>query len=220
MKRFHVSCCGRSGSKYLALALNTMGISTLHEMGNDWPFEQSKGIKFFAENPALFTNYRGIVGWKWSILTPKYAERFPVQFHMVRHPLSAIESATTHADSLFNQVENALGKPDFISSNDENVIRLGRAINYWINYNQKFAKDKTIFCVEEFKNGTKTVDNFLNMIEAPTNPSALLESLSTNVNSRPNATKRVGCSWELINKHYPSQKKVLIEMAEKYGYSE
>lgn len=219
MKRFHISCCGRSGSKYLAKAIRNMGISIIHEMGDDWPIDRSFGVKYFAANPRKFDNFFGIVGWKWALLTPKYASTFEVQFHMVRHPLLAIESATTHADSLFTQIESKLGSPRSLpKGTPEDMVRLGRAINYWIRYNQKFSTNKTLLRVEEFTENGASADLFCSLIDAPKEPIELLSSVSTSTNSRPKALRRVRLDWAMLEANFSPETTTLRRLLDEYGY--
>ena len=159
MKRFHISCCGRSGSRFIWLALNSMGINCIHEMEETWPMtvENTKlgkksnwpqnfamdkdpldNIRFFPRNKKLFKNWKGIVGWKWALLTPRFSKTFECQFHLVRDPIKAIESATTHKEILFEYIEKKLGSPNFIKPEfSEDIKLVGRSINYWIRYNSK-----------------------------------------------------------------------------------
>lgn len=218
-KRFHISCCGRSGSKFITEALRSMGFSVLHEMGDDWPYPKEYGIKYVAQNPKIFRNFDAIVGWKWSILTPRYSESFPIQFHMVRNPISAIESATTHSDALFAQVERHLGKPDFLSSSDdEEKVRLGRAVNYWINYNERFSVGKPILRIEDFTHKGKSFETFCETINMPTTTGFLLEYLSKNVNTRKLASRRVALNWKKLAETFPQQAEKILSMGVKYGY--
>ncbi|WP_444931471.1 hypothetical protein ACJJIF_06750 [Microbulbifer sp. SSSA002] len=219
-KKFHISCCGRSGSKYVAAALRNMGFAVLHEMGDDWPFPKERGIKYIAQNRNIFRNYDGIVGWKWSLLTPRYAESFNLQFHMVRNPISAIESATTHADSLFTQVERHLGKADFLTGDEPiELVRLGRAINYWLRYNSEFAQGKPILKVEDFSIAGSTFVTFCEMVGGSKMAGELLDFLPKDVNARKDAKRRVSLSWEKLDEHFPQQASLVRGMAEKYGYS-
>ncbi|MFV8782428.1 hypothetical protein ACNKU7_08415 [Microbulbifer sp. SA54] len=218
-KRFHISCCGRSGSKYIAQALRSMGFSVLHEMGDDWPYPKEYGIKYIAQNPRMFRNFDTIVGWKWSILTPRYSESFPIQFHMVRNPISAIESATTHSDALFNQVERHLGKPNFLSSfDDEENIRLGRAVNYWISYNQRFSAGKPILRIEDFSKEGRSLEKFCEILNLPTSIGLLLEHLPKDLNTRKMANRRVGLNWRKLHETFPQQAEKILSMGIQYGY--
>ncbi|WP_173931794.1 hypothetical protein [Chelativorans sp. Marseille-P2723] len=218
-KTFHISCCGRSGSKYVARALSSMGISVLHEMGDDWPFPQKLGIKYIAANPRLFANYDGLIGWKWSLLTPKYAAKKAVQFHLVREPVKAIESATTHLDSLFKFIESKLGEPDFIPEGADNaVIRLGRAVNYWLRYNRAFGREKILLRLEDFTSKGQSSTLFCEAIGANPAATKLIDNLPSNINARPAATRRVPASWERIEELFPSKLAELREMAAEYGY--
>ncbi|WP_226662006.1 hypothetical protein [Microbulbifer aggregans] len=219
-KKFHISCCGRSGSKYVAAALKNMGFSVLHEMGDDWPFPQGNGIKYIAQNSDIFQNYDGIIGWKWSLLTPRYAESFDLQFHMVRNPISAIESATTHADSLFSTVERHLGMPEFLSGvESEETIRLGRAINYWLRYNEAFGKGKPILKVEDFSNAGATFMTFSEMVGGAQKAGELLGFLPKDINARKQAKRRVSLTWKKLGQKFPVQADQVRLLAESYGYS-
>lgn len=217
--RFHISCCGRSGSKYVTAALNCMGLSVLHEMGDDWPFPQKNGIAFVAKNPGMFSLYQGIVGWKWSILTPKYAAKAPHQFHLVRHPLRAIESATTHADSLFTLVERHLGEADFLtdSMTDED-IRLGRAIHYWISYNSVFAREKPILRLESFSKDGESLNLFCDALGIRPEVQDLVAFLPTDINERKKARRRVNVTEERLLERFPRQYETILKIAESYGY--
>lgn len=217
--RFHISCCGRSGSKYVTAALKAMGLSVLHEMGDDWPFPQKNGIAFVAKNPSMFSLYQGIVGWKWSLLTPKYAAKATHQFHLVRHPLRAIESATTHADSLFSLVERHLGEADFLTpSMGEEDVRLGRAINYWIAYNQAFDQDKAILRLESFAKGGESLNLFCDVLGIRPEVQDLVAFLPADINERKKAKRRVSVTKDLLLERFPDQYEILRKLGESYGY--
>jgi|GEM_PF-3164564 len=196
-----------------------MGFSVIHEMGDDWPIEIDEGVSFFASNPRVFANYDGIVGWKWSLLTPRYAERFPIQIHLVRHPVGAIESATTHADSLFTSIERRLKAPSFIDDSlSEEMVRLGRAVNYWIEYNKTIGEGKRTIRLEDFRPGGDSANIFCELTGTPTEAQQLIAGVSTATNARPEAKRRVKTSWEILDAVFPEQAAILKEMAVGYGY--
>jgi hypothetical protein len=217
--KFHISCCGRSGSNYVHQCLQAMGLSALHEMNDTWPFPGNKGITYVAKNPAMFNAYDGIIGWKWAALTPVYSGRFPKQFHLVRNPIKAIESATTHSDGLFTQIEKIIGSPKFLTGKeDESTIRLGRAVNYWIKYNQRFGANKIILNVEKFTNGGESLLLFCEEVGIKHDCGQLIDYIPKNVNERKKAKRRVGVTSQLIKELFPKEAEEIDSLSEKYGY--
>jgi hypothetical protein len=217
-KRFIITSCGRSGSKFIATALNYMGIPTIHEMGDDWPYPTDRGIKYIPANKKLFRNYKGFVGWKWPILTPVFVDSFNVQFHSVRHPIKAITSATTHADALFKAVEKVIGQPNYYKMEDKSDILLTRAVNYWIHYNKIFSQGKTLLKLEEFKCNGASIQKFCEMAGYPLEPSQLIENIPTTLNSRPNASRRIEVTWGMLEEKLPKETAIIDEMCQLYGY--
>ncbi len=221
VKRFHISSCGRSGTKYVAEAIRCMGVSVIHEMGDDWPIPSDAGVAYFAKHKKKFRNYRGVIGWKWSLLTPGFAAAFPVQMHMVRHPVPAITSATTHSPRLFETIEARLGPTDFIQDGwSEEKIWVARAINYWIRYNTEFSANKTVLKVEEFTASGAATQKFCELTGAEPSASDLIDNIPKNVNARPKASRRVEISWALLDAEFPEQAARLRELARGYGYDD
>lgn len=219
MKRFHISSCGRSGSKFLAKSLNIMGNPTIHEMGDDWPIDTQEGVSFFAKNPKVFRNYRGFVGWKWSVLTPKFARSLPVQIHMVRHPLSQISSGTTHSEALFRQVEKYIGPPDVdIRKHSSEEYWLARAINYYLQYNKIFGSNVPAIQVEKFHFNGEALSTFCDLTGASIEAGILLSNVSTDINSRPNASKRQNVTIDDIGNIFPQYAEEIKKLADLYGY--
>lgn len=225
-ERFHIACCGRSGSTFIYQALSRMGISILHESNQTWPIKPEYGIHYIAKHPDIFREYQGIIGWKWRLLTPSFSETFPLQFHLVRTPLRTIESALTHTDNLFHQVEKYIGKPYFIPAHyDEKQIKLGRAINYWIQYNKLAHKDSILLQIESFTPHGNSFQIFCKHVHLSTSIGQLFSTLPTNINTRQWSfhfkrfkMKRRKITWSLIKKDYPSQMQIIHEMAYRYGY--
>ncbi len=217
--KFHISCCGRSGSKFVAAALRNMGLSVLHEMGDDWPFPSERGIKFIPQNQAAFVLYDGIIGWKWSMMTPKIARNSVHQLHLVREPIAAIESATTHLDSLFRRIESTLGEPTGLESTlgDENK-RLLRAVHYWVRYNETYGSEKQVILLEEFQPGGRSFESACDTLEIPEAPRMLASLIPKDVNARKKATRRVKASVERIQEVAPTYLDRLKALAEEYGY--
>lgn len=203
-----------------------MGISVLHESNHSWPFNPEKSIQYIANNPDLFEHYQGIIGWKWALLTPAYAETFSLQFHLVRSPVKAIQSALTHTDRLFKQVERYIGKPDFIPSHyNKKQIKLGRAINYWIRYNNFIAKNKTLLQVESFTPYGRSFLDFCELTHLSAKPGQLFSDLPKNINTRKKRFQlpqfkrnRQTLCWKHIQRDYPSKIDIILEMANRYGY--
>jgi hypothetical protein len=204
-----------------------MGFSVLHESNKTWPIEANKGICIFEDNKTWFDNYDGIIGWKWALLTPQYAATFPVQFHLVRDPLMAIQSAMTHSDSLFKNVEKHLGYPESIPPNaDKKLIKLTRAINYWIRYNEVIGKNKCILQVETFKPQGKSLTLFCEKTNSSLSAGSLISQLPTNINTRQTRfpfarlkRSRFKLTWALLEKHFPKELKTLDKMKALYGYN-
>lgn len=224
--RFHIACCGRSGSTYLYHALQKMGLSVLHESNHSWPFKAKRNIQYFAQHPEMFSNYQGIIGWKWTLLTPEYVQRFPIQFHLVRSPLAAIQSAMTHSNRLFNQVERHIGLPDFIPSHySKKKVKLGRAINYWINYNRLVNTNKILLRLESFSSHDKSFKLFCKTVNCSTESGFLFTTLPSTINTRKSIFQlrylnaySPTLTWEYIKHIYPNQARILYDMALEYGY--
>ncbi|MEM7318636.1 MAG: hypothetical protein AAF408_06380 [Pseudomonadota bacterium] len=217
---FHISCCGRSGSNYVYEALKQMGFSCLHEINETWPFPGDLGIKYIARNPEMFAAYDGLIGWKWAVLAPQLAAGMDLQFHLVRHPLAAIESATTHRDSLFTNIEKYIGRPDYIDRiTDEQMQLLARAVNYWISYNQQIGQGKILLKVEEFKPNAPAMEAFLNKMAVPAVASDLARHIPKNVNQRKTSARRVPITLDVLSDLLPGPVlQQMQDLAESYGY--
>lgn len=216
--RFHVSCCGRSGSMYLADAVRAMGFSVLHEMKCTWPFRVAN-VRELAANEKALANYDGFVGWKWALLTPDLVGPLPVQFHLVRRPDRAIESATTHSDKLLRAVESRLGGPDFpFNSDDERETRLARAVNYWVRYNERFDQGKVLLRIEDFRPGGASLLAFCAETGSPVEATAALSHMPRSVNARPKSKRRVATTWAGLQRLFPSACQRIERLADRYGY--
>ena len=124
-----VTGCGRSGTKYIAFALQRMGLDVRHErLGRD-----------------------GISSWTMAVTSenrmygpPSSAASFEQIFHQTREPLDAISSCLSFSDSSW----------DFICENVEcprTASTVIRAATYWLLWNEEAEKIATWrYRIEDF----------------------------------------------------------------------
>ncbi len=198
-----------------------MGFAVLHEKKDTWPFARNTGLRLLAKNSRAFDNYDGFVGWKWSINYPELVKSLPLQFHLVRHPVRAIESATTHKDGVFDHVEAALGKPAFLSGNEPpDIQRIGRAVNYWLAYNKAFAPGKILLRVEDFAPGKPSLTAFCKATGTNETAARLIRRQRTDVNARPEWERRVPVTWGILRSAFPEPAQEIADLMRTYGYDE
>jgi len=116
-KRLLVIGCGRSGTQWLSELMKDHGLDIGHEhMGND-----------------------GVVGWQWAAPRRWHNHgwrldyRFDHIWHLVRHPLGAIASMTTHQRRTLSWMEDVLDVGGSIS-------RIGRCARLWVLWNRFCAQ--------------------------------------------------------------------------------
>lgn len=214
---FHIGCTGRSGSVHVHRMLTRMGVRSLHEKASERPFE-GKPLKFVERNPKVFQRYEGTVGWAWDINCPKLVDRAIYKFHMVRDPLTFLRSAVTHDDSLFDTVEKAIGTARVRSNPDPDLVKLTRAVNYWLGYLETFGKDRTILRVEEMTQGEESLATFCRTVGFPIEITRLAETPAKPVNSRRNKPGYNDMAVSLLNEKFPKLFDELMTAREQVGY--
>ncbi|HLD49885.1 MAG TPA: hypothetical protein VJC08_01655 [bacterium] len=130
--RILITGCGRSGTNYVARALNSIGFPFSHE---GFP---KKGI---AAWPLAVKTHEAMPWW---MLFKQGDFIFKPILHQVRHPLSVIASAQTFANSSWSYIKK------FIPINDNDSLLL-KCMKYWYYWNLK---------AEEMAEWTYRVESF------------------------------------------------------------
>jgi len=154
-----VTGCGRSGTKYIASVLQSMGLDVPHEdLGKDGAASWCMAVDS-VEAP-------------WG--RGRRGATFDAIFHQVRHPLKVIPSLSTFTPPSWEFIEKYIPCP----ASDPTILRAAKYYYYWNLEAEKIAQWR--YQVEEFP---EVFDEFCRRINMPVRREVLAEN-STMINSR------------------------------------
>lgn len=194
---FLITGCGRSGTKYTAAVLQSLGIDVGHEQpGKD-----------------------GEVGWKglYRLLSGQ-PHSYRKIIHQVRHPLDTISSLRTHTNYLLDSVAQFFPTRSVVTTTDG---KLHRCMEYWYQWN-KLAEHQAswTYRIEDFPSAFPALCEVLGLSGFPEKWPEIPDNLNTRRTKRFERFQQEPVTWEKLESIDSELTHRVRELATQYGYSD